>query len=130
MAKRSKDRIAEGLAAFREAVPILMELRGIKSEAELARMVKRRMASGPSPKTINNALAGRHDAQISTLQAIADTLDCPLWVLFLVGRQPADLEIPTSERLVAMMTNYLQCDAEGRHHVESLAAAFAAKSKK
>lgn len=85
------------------------------------------MVTTKSRKTVNNALAGRHDAQISTLEAIATALDCPLWVLFLVGRQSEDLQSPSRERLVAMVADYLKCDTEGRHHVESMAAAFAAK---
>lgn len=85
------------------------------------------MVTTKSRKTVNNALAGRHDAQISTLEAIASALDCPLWVLFLVGRQSEDLQSPARERLVAMVSDYLKCDTEGRHHVESMASAFAAK---
>lgn len=130
MGKGTQDHIAAGLAAFREGVATLMTLRGIKSDSELSRIVSRKVAGGPSRKTVNNALAGRHDAQISTLEAIADALDCPLWVLFLVGRKSKDLESPARERLIAMVQGYLQCDSESRHHVESLASAFAAKSKK
>jgi transcriptional regulator with XRE-family HTH domain len=118
------DHIAEGLAAFSSAARTLMKLRNLKSEAELARLV-----SGKAPKSVNNALSGRHDAQISTLQAIADALDCPLWVMFLVGKAEKDLESPYRERLIKMVESYLKCDDEGRHHVESLAAAFAAKSR-
>lgn len=101
-----------------------MKLRKIKSDSELARLV-----NGKAPKTVNNALSGRHDAQISTLQAIADALDCPLWVMFLVGKSERDLESPYRERLIKMVESYLQCNDEGRHHVESMAAAFAAKAK-
>lgn len=125
MAKHNHpDHVAEGLAAFSSAAHTLMKLRNIKSDSELARLV-----SGKAPKTVNNALSGRHDAQISTLQAIADALDCPLWVMFLVGKEGHDLESPYRERLIKMVERYLKCDDEGRHHVESMAAAFAAKTK-
>lgn len=129
MRKHEKDHLAAGFAAFRSGVAELMAARGIKSDSELARIVSKKRAGGPSRKTVNNALTGRHDAQISTLEAIAAALDCPLWVLFLVGRQGKDLHSPARERLVAMVDCYLKCDTENRHHVESLAAAFAAKSK-
>lgn len=107
-----------------------MKLRGIKSHSELARLASRKGNGSPARKTVNNALAGRHDAQISTLEAIAAALDCPLWVLFLVGRQSSDLASPARESLIAMVQNYLKCDSEGRHHVEGMASAFAAKAKK
>lgn len=107
-----------------------MALRGIKSHSELARLASKGGATAPARKTVNNALTGRHDAQISTLEAIAAALDCPLWLLFLVGRQGKDLQSPARERLVAMVNAYLLCDDESRHHVESLASAFAAKAKK
>lgn len=109
---------------------MLMKLRGIKSHSELARLASRKNNGAPARKTINNALTGRHDAQISTLEAIATALDCPLWVLFLVGRSSEDLQSPARERLIAMVQAYLLCEDEGRHHVESLAMAFAAKAKK
>jgi len=105
-----------------------MKARDIPSHSALAQLVERKVAGAPSRKTINNALTGRHDVQISTLQAIADALDCPLWVMFLVGRRLEDLESPARERLIAMVQDYLKCDSESRHHVESMAAAFAAKT--
>lgn len=126
---KGTEHVAEALAAFREGVATLMTIRDIKSDSELARIVTRKVPGGPSRKTVNNALAGRHDAQISTLEAIADALDCPLWVLFLVGRQSEDLRSPTRERLIAVVKDYLACSDADRHHVESLASAFAAKQK-
>jgi hypothetical protein len=125
MGRRSTDHVAEGLAAFSSAARTLMKIRNIESDSQLAEKV-----DGKARKTINNALSGRHDAQISTLQAIADALDCPLWVMFLVGSDPSDLESPARERLIAMVTHYLACDSDGRHHVENMASAFAAKSRK
>jgi len=122
---KSASHLAEGLAAFRDAAEILMKLRKIESDSELARL-----ARSVSRKTVNNALKGRHDAQLSTLQSIADALDCPLWVMFLVGKASADLQSPARERLIAMVHAYLQCDDASRHHVESMAAAFAAKPQK
>lgn len=117
--------MAAGLAAFKAAAATLMDERGIRSDSELARMVKR-----VSRKTVNNALSGRHNAQIGTLEAIAGALGCPLWVMFLVGIESKDLHSPARERLIAMVNAYLKCDDEGRHHVEGMAAAFAAKAKK
>lgn len=107
-----------------------MKLRGIESHSALARLVDKKSASSSSRKTVNNALSGRHDTQISKLQAIADALDCPLWVFFLTGKQESDLESPARERLIAVVQDYLKCDMDGRHHVESMASAFAAKAKK
>lgn len=130
MAKHGKDHITQGLSAFMAGVRELAKLRGIDSDSELARVVSRKVAGGPSRKTINNALQGRHDAQIGTLQAIADGLDCPLWVLLLTGKSGADLASPRRERIISMMENYLRCADEDRFHVEALASAFAAKSIK
>lgn len=127
---KGTEHVAQALAAFREGVATLMTIRNIKSDSELARIVAKKVPGAPSRKTVNNALAGRHDAQISTLEAIADALDCPLWVLFLVGRQSDDLRSPARERLIAVVKDYLACTDADRHHVESLASAFAAKQKK
>ena len=125
--KTARPRYSRG---FRDAVSALMQIRGIESDSQLARIVTKKISGGPSRKTVNNALAGRHDAQISTLEAIASALDCPLWVLFLVGGESKDLQSPARERLAAMVQAYLKCDDESRHHVESLASAFAAKAVK
>jgi transcriptional regulator with XRE-family HTH domain len=124
MPNNRNEHVAEGLAAFSSAARVLMKLRKIESDAQLAEAVR-----GVDRKTVNNALSGRHNPKISTLEAIADALDCPLWVMFLVGKAEKDLESPYRERLIKMVEAYLQCDDEGRHHVESLAAAFAAKTK-
>jgi hypothetical protein len=130
MAKGTQDHLRAGFSAFREGVETLMTIQGIKSHSELARLASKKGNGSPARKTVNNALAGRHDAQISTLEAIAAALDCPLWVLFLVGRQSKDLHSPSRERLIAMVRAYLKCDDEGRHHVESMAQAFAARAGK
>lgn len=128
MAKIKDTHVTSGFATFRQGVAALMDLREIKSHAELARIVSKKVG-GVSRKTINNALAGRHDAQISTLEAISEALDCPLWVLFLVGHKSHELRSPARERLIAMVNAYLECGDGDRHHVESLATAFAAKAK-
>lgn len=128
MGKLTIDHTSEGFARFQSGVATLMNIREIKSHSELARIVSKK-GGGVSKRTVNNALTGRHDAQISTLQAISDALDCPLWVLFLVGHKSDELRSPTRERLVAMVNAYVQCTDSDRHHVESLAAAFAAKNK-
>lgn len=130
MAKDFQDHIAAGISAFNRNVATLRRLRNIENDSELWRVMTKKIGDAPSRKTVNNALQGRHDAQISTLQAIAETLDCPLWVLFIPNLQDADMESPHRERLIALMQAYLQCDSETRHHVEAMAAAFAAKSKK
>jgi transcriptional regulator with XRE-family HTH domain len=124
MPKHTPDHVAEGLAAFTSAARVLMRLRKIESDAQLGDAVR-----GLDRKTVNNALSGRHNPKVSTLQAIADALDCPLWVMFLVGKSDQDLESPYRERLIKMVESYLKCDDEGRHHVESMASAFAAKAK-
>lgn len=130
MAKNAQDHVGEALAAFIEAADVLMKARGITSHAGLAKLVDKKGSEDAARKTINNILKGRHDTQISKLQAIADALDCPLWVFFLTGKKESDLASPARERLIAHMQDYLKCDSEGRHHVESMAAAFAAKAKK
>lgn len=131
MAKRAEDHLAAGLDAFRGNLAALKRLRGIENDSELWRMVKRKNNSNsPSRKTVNNAVQARHDAQISTLQAIAESLDVPLWLMFIPGLQDADLQSPNKEKLIALVENYLGCPENGRHHVESMAAAFAAKNGK
>jgi transcriptional regulator with XRE-family HTH domain len=130
MGKKLQDHVSAGISAFNEAAAVLMKIKGIESDSELARLVEKKIHDGPSRKTVNNALTGRHDSQISTLQAIADALDCPLWVMFLTDRKDSDLESPTREQLIAVVQNYLKCDTEGRHHVAGMASAFAAKTGK
>lgn len=130
MSRSNQDHVGEALAAFIKAADVLMKARGIKSHAALAKLVDKKGSEEAARKTINNIMAGRHDTQISKLQTIADALDCPLWVFFLPGKSEADLATPARARLIALMEDYLKCDTEGRHHVESMAAAFAAKQKK
>lgn len=105
-----------------------MKIRDVASARAFGLAVEKR--SGVGYRSVTNALAGRHDSQISTLQAIADQLDCPLWVLLLTNSKPEDLESPAREKLIAMVYAYLKCDEDGRHHVESMAAAFAASKAK
>jgi hypothetical protein len=131
MAKHGEDHLAAGLEAFRTNVAALKRLRGIENDSELWRMVKRKNNSNsPSRKTVNNAVQARHDAQISTLEAISETFDVPLWLALIPGLLDADLQSPNKEKLVALVMNYLACPENGRHHVESMAAAFAAKNTK
>jgi hypothetical protein len=130
MAKDFQDHIAAGLSAFTKNVEALRRIKNLENDSELWRVMTKKVADAPSRKTVNNALVGRHDAQISTLQAVADTLDCPLWVLFIPNLLDTDLQSPNRERLIALMHSYLQCDNDSRHHVENMATAFAAKPKK
>lgn len=43
--------------------------------------------------------------------------------------QDSDLQSPNRERLIAHVHTYLRCNSDERGHVESMAAAFAAKPK-
>lgn len=130
MGKASPGHLADALAEFISTADNLMKLRGITSHSQLARAVSKKSSEEAARKTINNVMQGRHDTQISKLEAIAEALDCPLWVFFLPGKEDSDLSSPARERLIAVVQHYLKCDSEGRHHVESMAAAFAAKAKK
>lgn len=130
MAKIGQKHLLQGLAAFRKNVATLKMLRKIENDSELWRIVSRKVAGAPSRKTVNNAIQGRHDAQISTLEAIAEALDAPLWLLFLPNLEDSDLQSPNKERIVALIENYLQCDSDGRNHTEGMASAFAAKQLK
>lgn len=129
MGVKQKNHLATGLAAFRANAKTLMALQGIENDSQLWRLVSRRVADAPSRKTVNNALQVRHDAQISTLEALSDALNVPIWVMFIPGLTEADLQSPNKERLIGLLENYLRCDNEGRGHAEHMAAAFAAKTK-
>jgi uncharacterized protein (UPF0147 family) len=129
MATKQKSHLVTGLAAFRANAKTLMALQGIDNDSQLWRLVSRRVTDAPSRKTVNNALQVRHDAQISTLEALAEAMNAPLWVMFIPGLTDTDLQSPSKERLVALVQNYLRCDNEGRGHAEHMAEAFAAKAK-
>lgn len=128
MATKEKSHMATGLAAFRANVRTLMALQGITNDSEMWRLVSRRVAGAPSRKTVNNALQVRHDAQISTLEALAEALNVPIWVMFIPDLKESDLQSPNKERLTALVQNYLRCDNDGRSHAENMTAAFAAKT--
>lgn len=133
MGKTIESISAEALSAFRANVAIVMTQQNIESHSEMWRVMKKKMAKGmkvPARKSINNALSARHDAQISTLAAIADGLNVPIWILLIPDLNESDLASPHRERLAALVQNYLHCDNEGRNHTESMAAAFASKSDK
>lgn len=129
MGKASQNHVETGLAAFRENAKKLMALQGVENDSQLWRLVSKRVPGAPSRKTVNNALQVRHDAQISTLEAIAEGFNVPLWLMFIPGLTEADLQSPHKERLIALVENYLKCDSEARMHAESLTAAFAAKAE-
>lgn len=128
--KLDESPVSVGLAAFSRNVRFAMDGQGVSSESELGRMVKR-SSTAPgaiTTKTINNALNQKHDAKIGTLDAIAQGLKVPLWVLFVPGLKKEDLASPNRERFIAMVRHYLECDDEGRQQTEAAAKLFAAKT--
>ena len=126
----AKEHIEAALQAFSRNAKTMLGIRGIESDAELWRRMNKKLEEPISPKTVNNVLAGRYDARMGTLEAIAGTLDCPLWVLLHPGIVDADLQSPARERLIAAVKSYLACDDEHRSHLERIAAAYAAMHNK
>lgn len=130
MPKQSQNRIAIALDAFAQNVAGIKADKQIPNDTELWLMVGKHSKHSPAQKTVNNTVKGRHDAKISNLEAIADGLNVPLWVLFVPGLEEAGLlKSPHRERFMALVDNYIKCKDDGRTHTEGMAAAFAAKAK-
>lgn len=117
-----------GMDAFARNVAARMSALAIEGDRELFRMVKQRSRqTGPSEKTVNNALKARHDAKISTLNAIAEALEVPLWVLLIPGldKHVDLLKNDGLRRMVKLVENYMACDDAKRADAETVAQAGA-----
>lgn len=127
--KRSPAEIA--MEAFVRSVGLRKAALGIKTDREIFKMVAAKFKQGAvKEKTVNNALNGRHDAKIGTLNAIAEALGLPLWV-FLIPDVPEEfLTDKDKDRLVRLVNHYISSHGEGRAHIENIAAAAAYQSKK
>ena len=123
--------VAAAMAAFSRSVAIRKDALGITSDRDLYGMIKKMpRVVGPSEKTVNNAVKGRHDAKISTLNAIAEALDLPLWVLLIPELPPELLQEPDAHRVVRLVQHFIASNGEGRSHIENIAAAAAYQSRK
>lgn len=116
--------------AFSKNVSVRMRALGIESDRELFIMVTKKARKAPGEKTVNNAVKARHDAKISTLNAIADALGLPLWVLLVPEMPPDLLQEPDAHRVVRLVQNFLASNGEGRTHIENIAAAAAYQNRK
>lgn len=132
MATRTPKPSEIAMDAFRRNVQVRKEAIGIGSDRELYHMVKQRLRHGdaPSEKTVNNAVEARHDAKISTLDAIAEGLGVPLWLLLIPDMPPELLKDPAANRLVRLVEDYISSAGEGRQHIENIAAAAAFQAQK
>lgn len=116
------------MAAFAKNARVRMEALGVASDRELYRMVLKRTQVGE--KTVNNALKARHDAKISTLNAVAEALGLPVWVLLIPEMPPELLQEPDAQRVVRLVQHFIASNGEGRSHIENIAAAAAYQSRK
>jgi hypothetical protein len=129
MANSAHRLIEEALSAFSHNLQARKGALRIKDDTELWRAMKTSRKGSISQKTVNNASKGRHDAKLSTLEAIAESVDVPLWVMFIPGLDQKFMETPAKDRLVKLLTDYLASDGAGRGQIENAAALYADLSK-
>jgi hypothetical protein len=117
------------MEAFSRNAARRMQAIGVGTDRELFHMLKQKFrAEEITEKTVNNAVKARHNAKIGTLNAIAETLGLPLWVLMIPDLPEEFLRDQDAQRLVRLVQGYLESDGEGRAHIENIAAAAAYRS--
>jgi len=116
------------MAAFAQNTRVRMAALGVTSDRDLYRMVVKR--AEVSEKTVNNALNARHDSKIGTLNAVAESLGLPVWVLLIPELPPELLQEPDAHRVVRLVQHFIASNGEGRSHIENIAAAAAYQSRK
>lgn len=128
MPSRAQDSAKEAAEAFQANFLWLMQRREL-SQSALAEAVKRHGGS-VSQKTVSNIKNLTHRSKLSTFGAIADGLGVPLWVMFMIQREPELLEGARLQRLTDLMHHYLRCSDEQREYVEKMAAGYAGLNPK
>jgi hypothetical protein len=129
MANSAHRLIEEALSAFSQNLQARKDALRIKDDTELWRNMKANLKGAISQKTVNNASKGRHDAKLSTLEAIAESVQVPLWVMFIPGLNKRFMETQSKDRLVKLVTDYLASDGAGRGQIENAAALYADLAK-
>lgn len=128
MPSRAADTAKDAAERFQTNLALLIERRRL-SQSAVAAAVKRAGAS-VSQKTVSNIKNLSHNSKLSTFAALADGLGVPLWVMFLVDRDPELLEGIRLQRLAEMMRDYLLCTDQQREYVEKMAAGYAGLNPK
>lgn len=128
MAQTKKDAWLAALTAYSEKFEQLLELRHL-SESQLGRDLKARKTP-VNTKTLNNIGNVAHPTKLDNLAAVADYFGLPLWVMFLPGMPKSMLDRPSSERLIKMMADYMECEDADRLEVEGLASIYAEKKRR
>jgi hypothetical protein len=129
MANSAHRLIEEALSAFSQNLQARKDALRIKDDTELWRNMKATRKGAISQKTVNNASKGRHDAKLSTLEAIAESVQVPLWIMFIPGLDKRFMETQSKDRLVKLVTDYLASDGAGRGQIENAAALYADLAK-
>jgi hypothetical protein len=129
MANSAHRLIEEALTAFSQNLQARKDALRIKDDTELWRSMKANRKGAISQKTVNNASKGRHDAKLSTLEAIAESVQVPLWIMFIPGLDKRFMETQSKDRLVKLVTDYLASDGAGRGQIENAAALYADLAK-
>jgi hypothetical protein len=112
-------RFHEAWIAFRTNALRVIEGRGMNKN-DIAKPIQER--GGPVSKTTYNALGPDHVPNIETMQAIAEELDLPLWLLCIPGL-PEELVKNERERkqLERIVTQYVKCRDTGRQRIAETA---------
>jgi len=118
-----KSVLESGLTAFASKAKYLRERAGL-SQIELEREMSRR-GKDLSQKSISNIETQKHDAQVGNLAAIAAYFKVPLWVMFIPGLNPENLDPAKLKRLATLVEDYLTCESTEREFVEKMAAGYA-----
>lgn len=130
MAVLPKSQVEIALEAFSKNLAARTAYLEIRDDTALWHAMKTKRKVVVSQKTVNNAAKGRHDAKLSTLEAIAATVDVPLWVMLIPDLNRDFMENSAKDRLVKLVADYAHADGAGRGQIENAAALYADLNKK
>lgn len=122
MDTRVGKRSVEAWEAFRVNALWVLKRREM-SKNDIAKPIEKR--GGPVVKTTYNALSDadpRHPPNIETMQAIAEELDIPLWILMIPGVPQELLEGSERKRFETVVTDFFASADTGRSRIAETAA--------
>src|SRR4051812_20286442 len=111
-------RSIEAWAAFKANALWVIQRRTM-SKNDLAKPIEAK--GGPVSKTVYNALGEEHPPNIETMQAIAEQLDLPLWVLMIPNLPKELLEGLERKRFEKLVTDFFVSGETGRSRIAETA---------
>jgi hypothetical protein len=112
-------RSQEAWNAFKANALWVIERREM-TKNDVARPIEAR--GGPVSKTVYNALGADHPPNIETMQAIAEQLDIPLWILMVPNLPKELLEGAERKRFESIVADFFISNETGRTRIAETAA--------